>query len=64
MGSRVGVITTGPQGDQGTVPLELVNLHQDWGQDFIPPAGCGQDTGSGQLLEAGRPGAYGQEPPP
>lgn len=63
MGSRVRVITTGSQGDRGTVPLELVNLHQDWGQHLIPPAGCGQDMGS----KAKRTRAYGQElpsPPP
>lgn len=29
-----------------TVPLELVNLHQDWGQRLTTPAGSGQDMGT------------------
>lgn len=30
--------------------IELVNLHQNRGQTLIPPAGSGQEMGSGQLL--------------
>lgn len=30
--------------------IELVNLHQNRGQPLIPPAGSGQEMGSGQLL--------------